>query len=400
LFYDLADRVRRQVLANGDSIVYGYDASGNLTSLAPPGRPAHTFTYNAAGLDSIYDPPDVSGLSEDRTRYFYNSNRELVEILRPDAGQIEFAYDSAGRVEEVTTPRGTLAYSYSGTTGQLTGITAPGTEALAFAYDGVLPIEEEWTGTVDGAVGFGYDADLRLAGLAVNGDTIAYGYDDDGLLIAAGDLELTRDLDNGLLTETALDSVTTRTTYNAFGEPSADSAWVGTSLVFARTYARDALGRIAEVVDVSDGVTTVWGYGYDAVGRLETVSVDSVAYASYDYDANGNRLSRTSSSGAETGVYDAQDRLTSYDGATYMYTAAGELTERVEGTDTTRYDYDALGNLVEVELPDGTVRSSPDLCVKCGAELLGTSAKLPGPPPSSRGATCRGSAGPPRWSSS
>jgi YD repeat-containing protein len=113
----------------------------------------------------------------------------------------------------------------------------------------------------------------------VNGDTVAYVYDDDGLLVAAGDLALTRDPDNGLLTETALDSVTTRTTYNAFGEPSADSAWVGTTLVFARTYTRDALGRIAEVVDVSDGVTTVWGYGYDAVGRLETVSVDSVAYA-------------------------------------------------------------------------------------------------------------------------
>jgi RHS repeat-associated protein len=42
LYYDLADRVRKQVLAGGDSIVYGYDASGSLTSLAPPGRPEHT----------------------------------------------------------------------------------------------------------------------------------------------------------------------------------------------------------------------------------------------------------------------------------------------------------------------------------------------------------------------
>jgi YD repeat-containing protein len=108
LYYDLADRVRKQVLAGGDSIVYGYDANGNLTSLAPPGRPAHAFAYNAAGLDSIYDPPDVAGLSEDRTFYTYNTNRELIEILRPDSATIDFAYDSAGRVDAVTIPRGTL----------------------------------------------------------------------------------------------------------------------------------------------------------------------------------------------------------------------------------------------------------------------------------------------------
>ena len=40
--------------------------------------------------------------------------------------------------------------------------------------------------------------------------------------------------------------------------------------------------------------------------------------------------------------------------------------------------------------------SSPDLCVKGGAELLGTSATLPEPPPVSRGGRGRGSAGHPR----
>ena len=149
-------------------------------------------------------------------------------------------------------PRGTLDYAYSASTGQLTAITAPGSEGLAFGYDGVLPISETWSGTVSGTVGFGYDADLRLSGLAVDGDTIAYGYDADGLLTQAGDLSLVRDSLNGLLSETALDSVTTRTSY--------------------------------------------------AFGRLETVTQDSVAFASYTYDADGNRLSRTSSAGTERGV--------------------------------------------------------------------------------------------------
>jgi RHS repeat-associated protein len=355
LFYDLADRVRKQVLADGDSIVYGYDANGNLMSLAPPGRPAHAFAYNASGLDSIYDPPDVAGLSEDRTFYTYNTNRELVEILRPDSASIDFAYDTAGRVDAVTFPRGTIDYAYDSTTGQLSNVTAPGSEGLSFGYDGVLPTSETWTGTVAGTVAFDYDADLRLSGLAVSGDTIPYGYDDDGLLTQAGELVLVRDSLNGLLKETALDSVLTQLTYNTFGEPAADSAWVGTTLVFARTYTRDDLGRITEVVDFADGVTTVWGYGYDEVGRLQTVTQDSVAYASYEYDANGNRLTRTSLSGVETGVYDTQDRLTGYDGATYTYTPAGELESKIVGADTTRYEYDALGNVIEVDLPDGTL---------------------------------------------
>jgi YD repeat-containing protein len=354
--------VRKQVLADGDSIVYGYDANGNLTSLVPPGRPAHTFAYNAVGLDSIYDPPDVAGLSEDRTFYRYKTNRELIEILRPDSAVIDFAYDSAGRIDAVTIPRGTLDYAYSATTGQLTSITAPGSEGLAFTYDGVLPTSETWSGTVSGTVALGYDADLRLSGLAVDGDTIAYGYDDDGLLTTAGDLVLVPDSLNGLLTETTLDSVTTRTSYNGFGEPAADSAWVGSTLVFARTYGRDDLGRITEVVDLADSVTTIWGYGYDEVGRLESVTQDSVAYASYGYDANGNRLSRTSGAGTEVGTYDNQDRLLTYDGATYSYTPAGELLEKVEVTDTTP----TWGEKAYLRSASGRVRSRTGSSIRSG----------------------------------
>jgi hypothetical protein len=86
----------------------------------------------------------------------------------------------------------------------------------------------------------------------VNGGTIAHGYDDDGLLTQAGDLTLVRDSLNGLLTETSIDSVTARQSYSTLGEVAADSAWVGTTLVSARTYTRDDLGRITEVVDYSD----------------------------------------------------------------------------------------------------------------------------------------------------
>jgi RHS repeat-associated protein len=55
-----------------------------------------------------------------------------------------------------------------------------------------------------------------------------------------------------------------------------------------------------------------------------------------------------------TATYDAQDRLLTYGGTNYTYTANGELTSKVSGTGTTTYAYDVLGNLLEVDLPDGT----------------------------------------------
>ncbi|MDV7392807.1 hypothetical protein RZS08_15670, partial [Arthrospira platensis SPKY1] len=76
--------------------------------------------------------------------------------------------------------------------------------------------------------------------------------------------------------------------------------------------------------------------------------------ASYSYDANGNRLSKTGPGINETGTYDAQDRLLSYAGATYEYTAHGELQRKVQGGQTTTYNYDALGNLRQVTLPNST----------------------------------------------
>jgi RHS repeat-associated protein len=75
----------------------------------------------------------------------------------------------------------------------------------------------------------------------------------------------------------------------------------------------------------------------------------------YAYDANGNRLARTPSGGStETGTYDAQDRLLTYDGAVYTYTAHGELATKTVGSSVTTYAYDALGNLRSVVLPSGT----------------------------------------------
>ena len=82
------------------------------------------------------------------------------------------------------------------------------------------------------------------------------------------------------------------------------------------------------------------------------VKRDGVVTSSYGYDANGNRTHLNSAAIAQ---YDDQDRLIDYQGATYQYTANGELKQKTVGGQTTQYDYDILGNLRKVTLPGGTV---------------------------------------------
>jgi RHS repeat-associated protein len=116
------------------------------------------------------------------------------------------------------------------------------------------------------------------------------------------------------------------------------------------------------------GVTVSYGYDghttphhtnvyvYDTARRLVDVYRDGALAAHYDHDANGNRLSRTTPSGAVTGSYDDQDRLLSYGGITYAYQDSGELLSRMDTatSETTLFSYDALGSLRQVVLPGGT----------------------------------------------
>jgi RHS repeat-associated protein len=78
-----------------------------------------------------------------------------------------------------------------------------------------------------------------------------------------------------------------------------------------------------------------------------------ILISTYSYDANGNRIAKITPFSADSGTYDAQDRLLNYSSAQYSYTRNGELQKKIEGTDTTTYAYDNFGNLVNVRFANG-----------------------------------------------
>ncbi|MBL0122657.1 MAG: hypothetical protein IPP88_07950 [Betaproteobacteria bacterium] len=353
LTYDSAGRLVTSTLPGARTVTLAYDASGNLTALTPPGKSAHGFGYTAIDETASYTPPDL-GSGTTTTQFTYDTDRALTRVTRPDGQLIDVAYDTAGRPGTVTIARGAIGYSYSPTTDQLTGITAPGGLGLSYTRDSELLTGVVWTGAVAGATAYTYNNDLRVTTETVNAaNSVSFTYAADGLLSGAGSLALTRNAQNGLLTGSTLGSVTDSLTYNTLAERSNYSASYNAAAIYNAAYTRDALGRITQMVETIGGVTTTFGYGYDIAGRLNAVSKDAVPISTYSYDLNGNRTARTGPTLAAT--VDAQDRLTSYGTTTYSYTANGELLGKVSGAENTAYEYDALGNLLKVTLPNATV---------------------------------------------
>ncbi|MEO8133023.1 MAG: RHS repeat-associated core domain-containing protein [Betaproteobacteria bacterium] len=332
---------------------FAYDANGNFISITPPGRPAHLFTYTQNNQAATYAAP-VVGVQNSQTQFAYNADRQPLQVDRPDGQSAALQYDSAGRPSLLDVAVGDTQYGYDAA-GRLASLNRDQGAALAFAYDGGLPTGITWSGAVAGSLSRVYDNNFRITSHSVNGaNPIALSYDLDGLPTQAGALTLTRNAQSGLVAGTALGTVSDTMTYDAFGEPATHTASQGGGAVYAAIYTRDALGRIADRSETIDGITRTFAYAYDPAGRLVQASEGGVVSASYTYDGNGNRLSRTDSGGTSNATYDAQDRLTQSGSTTYVHTANGDRLGKTTAGNTTGYQHDTFGNLTGVTLPDAT----------------------------------------------
>jgi RHS repeat-associated protein len=209
---------------------------------------------------------------------------------------------------------------------------------------------------VTGSVSRGYDSFFRPSSDAVaGGSSVSYGYDSDGLLTSAGDLAVTNDPTNGLVTGTSLGSVSTSTAYDAFGELASTTATANSSQLFGETFTRDNLGRITSKQEAIGGATHTYSYTYDPqTGRLTQVQKDGVTVESYSYDIDGNRTSGTVKGVTAAAAYDAQGELTQYGITTYTDDVAGNRASKTDANGTTSYSYDPLGSLRSVTLPNSS----------------------------------------------
>jgi RHS repeat-associated protein len=352
--YDAAGRVTKQILPDLREIAFGWDVNGNLTSVTPPGRPAHGLGYNKVNLTNAYDPPPLAGTG--RTEYTYNVERQLDHIVRPDGSSIGFGYDSGGRLASLSGAGVARSYQYdaSGNLGSVGGADA----TLSYQYDGSTPTQMAWSGAISGTVAWTHDNFGRVANESAGGSAIDYSYNDDGALTQAGEMQVFYWPNTGILDYTIIGDTDPNDWFyfNEFGEMREYGIWYNHREQLVFDYTRDAAGRITAISETTPAVTTQTTYTYDDAGRLMDVASPAAA-VHYEYDTNGNRLQRhvttPSTSIIENATYDQQDRLLTYGGASYSYAPNGELLTKTDTTGTTTYDYDALGNLRHVALPSG-----------------------------------------------
>ena len=347
---DGAGRVTEMIGLDGASTTLRWDARDNLVAVTPPGRAEHQIGFNAIDLPTSQNPPGTG------TRAMsYNLDRQPVRVDRADGDVLTTTYDSAGRVISETSPRGTFDVAWDAP--YPSAVTTPEGDTLSVEMDGPLVTRTAWSGAVNGAIDFDYDAQLRVDAVTVAGSTVSYGYDADGQLVTAGDLTVTRDPLTGLLDTTSSGQVNTVRGSNAFGEVVAmDATWPGGGS-YGYTLTRDVAGRIIERTETIDGVPSTTTYTYDAGRRLTGVRVDGVLTYEYAWGDNGTRTQATWDGEQRDATTDGRDRLQTFGTESWSYDEAGDLTAITDGGTTRDFAYDAFGNLLSATAIDGSTVS-------------------------------------------
>ena len=372
---DLLTSIDGPLPGPSDTVRYGYDASGNLTSVTNElGHVTRITRLDAGGRPlSITDPNGVV------TNLAYDARGRLTVVnVNPGTGQARtaIAYDAVGQVTRVTSPDGSfLQYSWSDAR-RLTSVSNNGGERIDYTHDAMGNVTSRTVKTGSGAIIrqqsalfdelgrlmrsigaagqqtlFSYDRTDNLTAVKdPRGGLFAFAYDGLQRLAATTDqtnagITLTRDASDEVTAYRDPRGLTTTYVRNGFGEVIQESGPdVGTTVIV-----RDERGLPTRITDPRGVVTTL---DYDAAGRLvrESYPADKSQNVSYFYDdtTNGNR-----GVGRLTGIIDGSGRMArGYDALGRIVAEAREIGGK---TYTTSYAYNAAGRLTAITYPSGRV---------------------------------------------
>ena len=257
---------------------------------------------------------------------------------------------------QIQTPEGNIDYGY-GCSSKATSILK-GTETLGYDYDGSLLLSETLSGALNQVLSYTYNNDFDPTSFSYAGNTVNYGYDNDGLLTGAGGFSITRNTENGLPEAVTDAAASINRTFNGYGELEVQALSVNSQSNGEWSVIRDQNGRISSKTEIIEGQTVNYGYTYDPVGRLLTVMKNGVLVEEYQYDANGRRTSETNNLRGISGrsfSYSEEDHIFTAGSTSYQFDVDGFLVSKTIGSDITLYNYSSRGELLRVDLPNGTL---------------------------------------------
>jgi RHS repeat-associated protein len=261
-----------------------------------------------------------------------------------------YAYDAADHLTEITYPSGRIVTYARNSLGQISGVTTKqnsGASAVNVATSVTWkPMSDLLAGMTHGnglATTTGYDLDYRLTSLLLqDGGTsissLAYTYTDGMNLTAVND------------------NVTPANSASLSYSPAnrlatANGAWGNGSFSY------DGVGNRLSDVNTVSGVTTTRLAAYDTVSnRITGMTENSAALRDYTYDAAGNILTDTRPGEALAFTYNARNRPASVTRnsvayATYGYNALEQLVSRSTSaaggpSGTVHYIHDLDGHII------------------------------------------------------
>jgi len=343
---------------------YQYDANGNLTKVIDAKGNATNYTYDS--LNRLIQISYADGTSESyeywadgklktktdgrgwKTYFFYDSVGRLMHKLYDNGTGVGYNYDAVGRMTSeydltwtgtppnytITWTGNTITYQYDAA-GRLTKKTLPNGRYIAYTYDSAGR-RTQMTDYFGGQTNYSYDALGRLTSLTNPfGEVTTFQYDANSRLIR-------KNLANGTYTTYSYNSRGFLTgIYNYKSN--------GTLITYA-TYTYDAVGNRLSMSTPEGN----YSYSYDAIYRL-TGEVNPIGGTySYTYDAVGNRLSMTHNGQTINYVYDAGNKLLQAGNTTFTYDGNGNMVSKTENGQTTTYVYNYEDKMVQVNLPNGS----------------------------------------------
>ncbi|RPI89239.1 MAG: hypothetical protein EHM40_21185, partial [Chloroflexi bacterium] len=287
--------------------VFAYDANGNRTLMTDDNQVATKYEYDSlnrltAVVENYSTTEPANYETNVRTSYTYDANGNRLSI-RDGNSHLEdidyrtmFTYDALGRLETETDPLGhQTTYQYDAMGNRLSLLDANGA-TTAYEYDERNRLERIDYPAPDADVTFDYDALGRRQSMSDSLGTTTWDHNN---------LDLPMGITDPFGTGVSYD-------YDALGNRTnlsyADQAFV---------YEYDAVNRLEEVT--GSGLPNKVAYGYEASGRLKTVTRPNGVNTLYNYYDNGWLQDIIHSSGMEA--------LASYE---YLYDNVGNRTQATE----------------------------------------------------------------------
>ncbi len=367
--YDAAGNVLTQTLTDttvtpnvSRTWTYTYNAIGQvLTADGPRSDVTDTTTYTYHSCSSGYNCGQLQtvtdALGHVTTFNTYNAHGQPLTITDPNSVVTTFIYDARARLTSTQTSNEQTAYSYW-PTGLVKRITLPDLSYIEFVYDDAHRLIQISDGT-------GNHIDYTLD--AMGNRTAENAYDPSSVLFRTR--TKVYDTLNRLqktIAAAGTPDVTTTYAYDAVG----NMTGVAAPLSRNQTRLYDALNRLEQVTEPGSAVTRfdydandnlaavtdprglVTGYLYNGFGELiEQTSPDSGS-DSRTYDAAGNVKTRTDARDiTRIYTYDALNRVTSVSApdqaVSFSYDAGvngvGRLTGASDATHSMSWVYDGLG---------------------------------------------------------